>query len=63
MIGGPHEVAEYVSDLCSEMQEMASLVGLDALAQLLGVTVLEAKRHRRAPLRIIEGGLEDERKS
>jgi hypothetical protein len=59
MAGGPHEVAEYVSELCREMQQMASHVGLNVLAQLLGATALEAQRHRKPPLRVIDGGLED----
>jgi hypothetical protein len=58
MAGGPHEVAEYVSELCREMQQMASCAGLDVLAQLLGATALEAQRYRKAPLRVIDGGLE-----
>jgi hypothetical protein len=34
---------------------MASRVGLDVLAQLLGATALEAQRHRKPPLRVIDG--------
>lgn len=41
---GPHKVVECVSDLCNEMQ-LASREGLDALAALLGATVIEAQRH------------------
>lgn len=53
---GPHKVAEYVSDLCNEMQQLASREGLDALAVLLGATVIEAQRHRKPPLRVVDGG-------
>jgi hypothetical protein len=56
MAGGPQEVAEYVSALCVEMQQMASRVGLDLLAELLKAAAAEAQRHRKPPLRIIESG-------
>ena len=56
MAGGPHEVAEYVTDLCSEMQQMASRAGLNDLARLLSDTVIEAQRHRKPSLRVIDGG-------
>ena len=47
MAGGPQEVAEYVSALCVEMQQMASRVGLDLLAELLKAAAAEAQRHRK----------------
>lgn len=55
MSGGPYEVAEYVSDLCAEMQQMALRAGLGQLAELLKATATEAQRHRNPPLRIIDG--------
>ena len=61
MSGGSHDVAEYVAELCAEMQQMASRSGLVLLAELLKATAAEARRHRKPPLRIIAGGLGERR--
>ena len=63
MAGGPYEVAEYVAELCAEMQQMASRSGLGLLAELLKATAAEAQRHRRVPLRIVAGGLSERKEA
>jgi hypothetical protein len=46
MAGGPNEVAEYIADLCSEMQQITSQVCL-MCAQPLAATALDAQRYRK----------------
>jgi hypothetical protein len=61
MSGGSHEVADYVAELCTEMQHMAAGSGLILLAELLKATAAEARRHRKPSLRVVAGGLSERR--